>query len=204
MSNIPEFPEFPEEPQVSPQWEDRYDDDMVQGIMSLFKKYEIPLDDATPHRWVRMWDEMLAGYEEDVEAMLTKAIEKDEKATEMIVCKDIEMYSTCVHHLLPFIGKVHIAYIPDGRLVGLSKMPRLVDAFARQLQLQERLTYQIALAFNDVIKPKGVAVVIEAAHMCVRCRGVQKQNCTMVTSHLIGTMRKALARAEFFSLLGMK
>ena len=117
--------------------------------------------------------------------------------------KDIEVYSLCEHHLLPFFGKCHVAYIPDGRVVGLSKLPRIVDMFSRRLQVQERLTTQIAEAVDEAVRPKGVAVVIEAAHLCMMMRGVQKQNSVTTTSAMLGQFRKdAKTRAEFIGILG--
>ena len=120
----------------------------------------------------------------------------------MVVVKDIEFYSLCEHHLLPFYGKVHVAYIPNGRIVGLSKIPRLVDMFARRLQVQERLTTQIAEALEEALMPRGVAVVVEGAHLCMLMRGVQKQGASMITSHVMGAFRTDRAtRAEFMALI---
>ena len=121
----------------------------------------------------------------------------------MVLVKDIEFYSLCEHHLLPFYGKVHVAYIPNGKIVGLSKIPRLVDMFARRLQVQERLTTQIAEALEEALQPLGVAVVVEGAHMCMLMRGVQKQEASMVTSHVMGAFRSDRAtRQEFMALIG--
>ena len=120
------------------------------------------------------------------------------------VVKDIELYSLCEHHMLPFIGKAHVAYIPNGKIVGLSKIPRIVDVFARRLQVQERLTDQILHCINDTLHPHGVAVVIEASHLCMMMRGVQKQNSVTTTSAFVGEFRKSETRSEFLTLIGTK
>ena len=155
----------------------------------------------TPHRAAEALKFLTQGYGQDVQTLLNGAI-FHEDYDDMVVVKDIEFYSMCEHHILPFFGKVNIAYIPDGRIVGLSKIPRLVDMFARRLQVQERLTTQIAEAIQDALQPRGVAVVIEGSHMCMLMRGVQKQNATMVTSHVKGVFRTDRAtRQEFMSLV---
>ncbi len=155
----------------------------------------------TPHRAVEALKFLTQGYTQDVQTLLNGAI-FNEDYDDMVVVKDIEFYSVCEHHLLPFFGKVHVAYIPNGRIVGLSKIPRLVDMFARRLQVQERLTTQIAEAVEDALQPRGVAVVIEGAHMCMLMRGVQKQSAGMVTSHVMGAFRTDRAtRQEFMALV---
>ena len=155
----------------------------------------------TPHRAVEALKFLTQGYTQDAQTLLNGAI-FHEDYDDMVVVKDIEFYSQCEHHILPFFGKVHVAYIPDGRIVGLSKIPRLVDMFARRLQVQERLTTQIADAIEDTLHPRGVAVVVEGSHMCMLMRGVQKQNATMVTSHVKGVFRTDRAtRQEFMALV---
>ncbi len=155
----------------------------------------------TPHRVAQAWRFNLQGYGQDPEAILNNALFSEE-SDEMICIKDIELYSMCEHHLLPFAGKAHVAYIPDGRIVGFSKIPRLVDVYARRLQVQERLTTQIARTIMKLLKPQGVGVVIEAVHMCMTMRGVQKQNSVAVTSAMLGVFREDRAtRNEFLDLV---
>ena len=155
----------------------------------------------TPHRVAASLKFLTRGYDQSVEALLNGAV-FHEDYDDMVVVKDIEFYSLCEHHLLPFYGKVHVAYIPGGKIVGLSKIPRLVDMFARRLQVQERLTTQIAEALETALEPKGVAVVVEGAHLCMQMRGVQKQDASMVTSHVMGAFRTDRAtRAEFMALI---
>lgn len=153
----------------------------------------------TPERVLRSWEELFGGYQADVGKILSTEFSKD-GYDEMIVCRDIEFYSTCEHHLQPFFGTAHVGYIPNKTIVGLSKLARLVDAFARRLQIQERLTEQIACALEEHLTPIGTGVVIEAKHFCMICRGVRKQNSIMVTSSLKGAMRDG-ARAEFLRLI---
>ena len=144
---------------------------------------------------------LTAGYETDVDAMLNNALFTVDY-NEMVIVKDIDFYSLCEHHLLPFFGKCHIAYIPNGKVVGLSKIPRLVDIFARRLQVQERLTNQIANTLLEKIDPLGVAVVTEATHLCMAMRGVAKQNSVAVTSAMLGAFRNdARTRSEFLNLI---
>ena len=155
----------------------------------------------TPHRVAEAYRFLTQGYEQDIEALLNNAV-FEEVYDDMVVVKDIEFYSMCEHHLLPFFGKVHIAYIPNGKIVGLSKLPRLVDMFSRRLQVQERLTTQIAQVVQDALNPRGVGVVVEGMHMCMMMRGVQKQNAAMVTSHVMGLFRDDRAtRQEFMALV---
>jgi len=141
------------------------------------------------------------GYHQDPVEILKSAMFK-ESYKEMVIVKSIELYSLCEHHILPFFGKVHIAYIPNGHIVGLSKLPRVVDVFARRLQVQERLTEQILDCINNTLKPQGTAVVIEASHMCMMMRGVQKQNSITTTSGFRGQFEKIETRNEFLKLIG--
>jgi len=154
----------------------------------------------TPERVVRSWQELYAGYRMKPEDVLNAHFARDDY-DQMIVCRGIQFYSTCEHHLQPFFGRAHIGYLPDHCVVGLSKLARLVDVFARRLQIQERLTEQIAAALQTHTRPKGVGVIIEAQHFCMMCRGVQKQTSSMVTSALKGCFRDAAVRAEFLNLL---
>ncbi|WP_298552189.1 GTP cyclohydrolase I FolE [uncultured Algibacter sp.] len=155
----------------------------------------------TPERAAKAMQFLTQGYDQDPVEILKGAMFK-ESYNEMVIVKDIELYSLCEHHILPFFGKAHIAYIPNGQIVGLSKLPRIVDVFARRLQVQERLTEQILDCINDTLKPQGVAVVIEAAHMCMMMRGVQKQNSTTTTSGFRGQFEKIETRNEFLKLIG--
>jgi len=153
----------------------------------------------TPARVARMYDELLAGYTQDPMSVLNGALFEVEY-DEMVVVSDIEFYSLCEHHLLPFSGTAHVAYLPDKQVVGLSKIPRIVDVFARRLQVQERMTQQIADFLQTIIAPKGVAVVVDAVHLCVAMRGVRKANARMRTSALLGAFREdEKTRAEFFN-----
>ena len=155
----------------------------------------------TPERVRKAYEFMYGGYQEDPNEILSSALFTSSN-DEMVLIKDIELYSTCEHHLLPIIGRAHIAYIPDGKVVGLSKIPRVVDVFSRRMQIQEQLTEQIAEAIMGTIKPKGVAVVIQARHMCMEMRGVEKINSTTTSSALRGLFKSdEKTRAEFFSLI---
>ena len=155
----------------------------------------------TPERVLKAYEFMFGGYQEDPQAILDSAMFTSSN-DEMVLIKDIEFYSTCEHHLLPIIGRAHIAYIPDGKVVGLSKIPRVVDIFARRMQIQEQLTEQIADALMRSINPKGVAVVIQARHMCMEMRGVQKISSTTTSSALRGLFKRdEKTRMEFFSLI---
>ncbi|HET7685965.1 MAG TPA: GTP cyclohydrolase I FolE [Candidatus Limnocylindria bacterium] len=157
---------------------------------------------GTPHRVRRMYDELAGGYRVDPDALLNGAtfeVEYDE----MVVVRDIEFFSLCEHHLLPFIGKAHVGYLPKGRVIGLSKIPRIVDMYAQRLQVQERLTVQVADFLMERLEPKGVGCVIEATHLCTMMRGVKKQEATMVTSSMLGTFRRdPRTRGEFLGLIG--
>ena len=149
----------------------------------------------------RSLKELTQGYHQSVDDVVGKGV-FDEDCSEMVLVKDVEFYSLCEHHMLPFYGKVHVAYIPNGRIIGLSKIPRIVDVFARRLQVQERMTVQIAEALQDVLEPKGVGVVADAAHLCMMMRGVQKQNSSTMTSCLLGNFRDDPAtRSEFLGLV---
>ena len=155
----------------------------------------------TPGRAARAFEFLTNGYRQDLDEIVNQAIFHSD-ASEIVLVKDIELYSMCEHHLLPFIGKAHVAYIPNGKVIGLSKVARIVDVFARRLQIQEQLTTQIADALMTALHPNGVAVVIEAKHLCMMMRGVEKQNSVMTTSCLLGSFKEdARTRSEFFSLL---
>ena len=155
----------------------------------------------TPTRAARAFEFLTQGYRQTVEEVINDAV-FDSDANEIILVKDIELYSMCEHHLLPFTGRAHVAYIPDGKVIGLSKVARIVDIFARRFQIQEQLTTQIADALMQSLHPTGVAVVIEAKHLCMMMRGVEKQNSVMTTSHLLGVFKEdARTRSEFLSLL---
>ena len=157
--------------------------------------------EKTPTRVAKAWEYLTSGYRQNVHDVLNEALFTEEY-DEMVVVKDIDFYSLCEHHLLPFFGKCHIAYMPSRKIVGLSKLPRLVEMFARRLQVQERLTTQIAHTLEEVLQPRGVAVVVEALHMCMLMRGVEKQNSKAVTSAMLGAFREnAETRAEFMELI---
>jgi len=158
----------------------------------------------TPERVARMYDELTIGYHTDPIKLINDAL-FDVDYDEMVIVKDIDFYSLCEHHMLPFFGRAHVAYIPDGKVVGLSKIPRIVEMFARRLQVQERMTRQIAEFIQEVLHPKGVAVVIEGAHMCSMMRGVKKANATMTTSTMLGSFKESSkTRAEFMSHLNRR
>lgn len=154
----------------------------------------------TPERAAKAMLFLTQGYQQDAAEILRGAMFKEDY-DDMVIVKGIELYSLCEHHMLPFFGKAHIAYIPNGHIVGLSKIPRIVDVFARRLQVQERLTHDILECINDTLKPKGVAVVIEASHMCMMMRGVQKQNSVTTTSGFRGQFEKIETRTEFLKLI---
>lgn len=157
----------------------------------------------TPHRAAKAWDFLTSGYRTNIEKVLNGAI-FDEKYDEMVVVKNIDFFSMCEHHLLPFFGKAHVAYIPNGKIVGLSKIPRIVDIFARRLQVQERMTREVADTIQEYLNPLGVAVVCEATHMCMRMRGVEKENSVTLTSAMLGNFKEPKTRAEFMTLIGTR
>jgi len=187
---------------LAPEWKDSLDQESIQAAISQVLKAfgENPQREGlknTPKRVSRMYVELLAGYRADPSALVNDAI-FNVSYDEMVIVRDIEFYSMCEHHLLPFMGRVHVAYIPNGRVVGLSKIPRIVDMFARRLQVQERMTRQIADFIRDVLKPQGVAVVVEALHLCTMMRGVKKHNARMTTSAMHGAFRANLATRQEF------
>ena len=172
----------------------------------LSKVGEDPLREGlakTPERAAKAMLFLTHGYELDADEIMKTALFTEEYS-EMVIVKDIELYSLCEHHILPFFGKAHIAYIPNGKIVGLSKLPRVVDAFARRLQVQERLTHEILNCIDRTLNPLGVAVVIEAAHMCMMMRGVQKQNSLTTTSAFKGEFKNVETRNEFLTLINSK
>ena len=155
----------------------------------------------TPERVAKSLRFLTSGYEQDIDKVLNGAL-YSVAYDEMVIVKDIEVFSLCEHHLLPFFGRCHVAYVPNGRVIGLSKIPRIIDVFARRLQVQERLTVQIAETIMEKIKPQGVGVIIEARHLCMIMRGVEKQNSIAVTSHMLGVFREYEGtRSEFLRLL---
>ena len=190
---------------------EEYNIEATEDIKSQFKSIIEDLGEdtsrdgllKTPERAAKAMQFLTQGYEQDAAKVLKSAMFK-ESYNDMVIVKDIELYSLCEHHLLPFFGKAHIAYIPNGHIVGLSKLPRIVDIFARRLQVQERLTHQILDCINDTLKPQGVAVVIEASHMCMMMRGVQKQNSVTTTSGFRGQFEKIETRNEFLKLISTK
>jgi len=156
----------------------------------------------TPARVARAYEEFFAGYETDPVELLARSFEETDGYDEMVVLRDIRLESHCEHHMVPIIGRAHIAYLPAGRVVGISKLARVLEVYAKRLQIQEKLTAQVANTINDVLKPKGVAVVIEAAHQCMTTRGVHKPGVTMVTSRMLGAFRDdASTRREFMALI---
>jgi GTP cyclohydrolase IA len=189
---------------LEPGWEEKMDFKSIeQAVQSMLVAFgEDPGREGlarTPQRVARMYAELLAGYRTDPENAVNGAI-FDVQYDEMVIVRDIEFYSLCEHHMLPFIGRVHVAYIPNGKVLGLSKIPRIVDMYARRLQVQERLTRQIADFLRDLLKPQGVAVVVEAMHLCSMMRGVKKHDARMTTSAMHGAFRANLAtRQEFLA-----
>jgi GTP cyclohydrolase I len=188
---------------------DQYNDKLVDSISDMYKNIlndigEKPEREGllkTPTRAAKAMQFLTQGYDLNPAEILRSAMFKEDYS-QMVIVKDIEVYSLCEHHLLPFFGKAHIAYIPNGHIVGLSKLPRVVDAFARRLQVQERLTNEIRDCIQDTLKPLGVAVVIECSHLCMQMRGVQKQNSATTTSAFTGEFLKDTTRQEFINLIG--
>lgn len=189
----------------------KFEEYNIEVTENIKKNFESIIDDLgedttregivkTPERAAKAMQFLTSGYEMDAAKILKGAMFKEDY-DDMVIVKDIELYSLCEHHMLPFFGKAHIAYIPNGHIVGLSKLPRIVDVFARRLQVQERLTHDILECINSTLKPKGVAVVIEASHMCMMMRGVQKQNSTTTTSGFRGQFEKIETRSEFLKLI---
>jgi len=181
---------------------------MIEHIRSILSELgEDPSRDGllkTPERVDRSLRYLTSGYQKDADELLNGAL-FDVAYDEMVIVKDIEVFSMCEHHMLPFFGKCHVAYIPNGKVIGLSKIPRLVDMFARRLQVQERLTMQVADTINSKIHPKGVAVVVEAQHLCMIMRGVEKQNSIAVTSSMLGAFKdQQNTRNEFLNLVQTK
>jgi len=186
----------------NPDWNENFDQDSIQSAISkvLEAVGENPNREGlknTPMRVARMFAELLAGYSTDPVALVNGAV-FEVSYDEMVLVRDIEFYSMCEHHLLPFMGRVHVAYIPSGKVIGLSKIPRIVDMYARRLQVQERMTRQIADFIMDVLKPKGVAVVVEGLHLCTMMRGVKKHGARMTTSAMHGAFRANLATRQEF------
>jgi GTP cyclohydrolase I len=186
-----------------------YDENSVKEIADLYHGILVNVGEnpkregllKTPERAAKAIQYLTHGYEINPAEILQSAM-FEEEYKQMVIVKDIELFSLCEHHLLPFLGKVHVAYIPNGYIVGLSKIPRVVDAFARRLQVQERLTVQIRDCIQDTLNPLGVAVVIEASHLCMQMRGVQKQNAVTTTSAFTGEFLKDKTRSEFIQLIG--
>ncbi|PKN91481.1 MAG: GTP cyclohydrolase I FolE [Chloroflexi bacterium HGW-Chloroflexi-6] len=187
---------------LEPGWEEKLDFKAIeQAVQTMIIAFgEDPKREGlarTPQRVSRMYAELLAGYRTDPENIINGAI-FDVQYDEMVIVRDIEFYSLCEHHMLPFIGRAHVAYIPNGKVLGLSKIPRIVDMYARRLQVQERLTRQIADFLRDLLKPQGVAVVVEAMHLCSMMRGVKKHDARMTTSAMHGAFRANLATRQEF------
>ncbi len=190
----------------------KYNDELTEKIAGVYKDIISGLGEnpereglqKTPERVAKAMQYLTHGYDLDPKKILESALFHEEYS-EMVIVKDIEVYSLCEHHMLPFFGKAHIAYIPDGTIVGLSKIPRVVDAFSRRLQVQERLTIEIRDCIQETLKPKGVAVVIECAHMCMQMRGVQKQNSVTTSSAFTGLfLTNDSTRKEFINLIQAK
>ena len=171
-------------------------EDLIKNILkAIGEDYKREGLTETPKRVIKSWDTLFGGYKQNPKNVLTTQF--NEKYKSMVICNNIDFYSTCEHHLLPFYGICHIGYVPNKKIIGLSKMPRLLEVFARRLQVQERLTEQIADSMMTYVQPKGVGVSIEAKHMCMVCRGVHKQNSSMVTTALRGNFTDAHVKLEF-------
>jgi len=192
--------------------EDQYNEEMVLKMSDAYKEIITDLGEnadregllKTPERAAKAMQFLTHGYDLDPKAILESAL-FHEDYSEMVIVKDIEVYSLCEHHMLPFFGKAHVAYIPNGKIVGLSKIPRVVDAFARRLQVQERLTLEIRDAIQEALQPEGVAVVLECSHMCMQMRGVQKQNSVTTSSAFTGVfLNNDSTRKEFINLVQAK
>ncbi len=187
---------------------DQYNQEKIEKLSKLYKEAISELGEdveregllKTPERVAKAMQFLTHGYDLDPAEILKSAMFHEDHS-QMVIVKDIEIFSMCEHHMLPFIGKAHVAYIPNGTIVGLSKIPRVVDAFARRLQVQERLTDQIKDCIQETLKPQGVAVVIEARHLCMQMRGIQKQNSVTTTSSFTGAFEKDSTRKEFIQLL---
>jgi len=190
---------------------DQYDQDVTEGLLKNYREAlsllgEDPTREGlqkTPERVAKAMQFLTQGYQQDGNAILNSA-KFHEEVSEMIIVKDIELYSMCEHHMLPFYGKAHVAYIPNGWITGLSKIARVVDVYSRRLQVQERLTHQILNSIKETLNPLGVAVVIEASHLCMMMRGVQKQNSVTTTSAFWGEFEKNETRSEFVKLISAK
>ena len=190
---------------------DQYDEEVTSGLIKNYKEsIKLLGEDAqreglqkTPERVAKAMQFLTQGYHQDANEILNSA-KFHEEVSEMIIVKDIELYSMCEHHMLPFYGKAHVAYIPNGFITGLSKIARVVDVYSRRLQVQERLTHQILNSIKETLNPLGVAVVIEASHLCMMMRGVQKQNSVTTTSAFWGEFEKNETRSEFVKLISAK
>ena len=190
---------------------EKYDEQVTEGLVINYRQALSLLEEdperegllKTPERVAKAMQYLTQGYQLDAAAILNSA-KFHEDVSEMIIVKDIELYSMCEHHMLPFYGKAHVAYIPNGYITGLSKIARVVDVFARRLQVQERLTTQVMNVIKETLNPLGVAVVIEASHLCMMMRGVQKQNSVTTTSAFCGQFEKNETRSEFIRLVGAK
>lgn len=190
---------------------EQYNEDKIESLSTHYKSIIEKLGEdsnreglqKTPERVAKAMQYLTHGYDLDPAEILKSAMFTEDHS-QMVIVKDIEVYSMCEHHMLPFFGKAHVAYIPNGKIVGLSKIPRVVDAFARRLQVQERLTDQIKDCIQDTLNPLGVAVVIEAQHMCMQMRGIQKQNSLTTTSAFTGAFEKDSTRQEFIHLISNK